>query len=197
MENVITAHTIILVMKQTGETVLPDLIDFADAEVKRICVENWDTDGDGELSKAEAAAVTTLKKDNGNGTYGNFVFRDADITSFDELQYFTGLTSIEDNAFLMSSVTSVVIPKQIEKIGKDAFRYCFKLKSVQLPEGLKTMDEYSFFNCTSLSEIRLPQTLETIANGVLGSCALKYVYIPNSVTSIGDGALTGCARWMC
>jgi hypothetical protein len=54
------------------------------------------------------------------------------------------------------------------------------------------MDEYSFFNCTSLSEIRLPQTLETIANGVLGSCALKYVYIPNSVTSIGDGALTGC-----
>lgn len=192
MENVITAHTIILVMKQTGETVLPDLIDFADAEVKRICVENWDTDGDGELSKAEAAAVTTLKKDNGNGTYGNFVFRDADITSFDELQYFTGLTSIEDNAFLMSSVTSVVIPKQIEKIGKDAFRYCFKLKSVQLPEGLKTMDEYSFFNCTSLSEIRLPQTLETIANGVLGSCALKYVYIPNSVTSIGDGALTGC-----
>ena len=86
-------------MKQTGETVLPDLIDFADAEVKRICVENWDTDGDGELSKAEAAAVTTLKKDNGNGTYGNFVFRDADITSFDELQYFTGLTKLENYTF--------------------------------------------------------------------------------------------------
>jgi hypothetical protein len=137
--------------------------------------------------------VTTLRKDNGDGTFGSFVFSDADITSFDELQYFTGLTSIEDNAFSMSKVTSVVIPEQIETIGKNAFRYCFKLKSVQLPEGLKTLDEYSFFNCTSLSEIRLPQTLETIAEGVLSASNLKYVFIPKSVTSIGDGALTGCS----
>ena len=35
-------------------------IDFADAEVKRICVENWDSNEDGELSYGEAAAVTDL-----------------------------------------------------------------------------------------------------------------------------------------
>ena len=38
----------------------PVNIEFADAEVKRICVENWDTNGDGELSYKEAAAVTDL-----------------------------------------------------------------------------------------------------------------------------------------
>ena len=48
-------------------------IHFADATVKAICVENWDTNGDGELSVAEAAAVTTLREDNGDGTYKLFV----------------------------------------------------------------------------------------------------------------------------
>ena len=53
------------------------IIVFADANIKAICVSNWDTDGDGELSKAEAAAVTNL------GT----VFKDnTEITSFNELQ---------------------------------------------------------------------------------------------------------------
>ena len=38
-------------------------ISFADANVKAICVRSttgWDTNGDGELSYAEAAAVTSL-----------------------------------------------------------------------------------------------------------------------------------------
>ena len=33
---------------------------IADATVKSICVQNWDTNGDGELSFSEAAAVTSL-----------------------------------------------------------------------------------------------------------------------------------------
>ena len=37
-----------------------DNITFADEEVKAICVKNWDTNGDGELSKTEAAAVKNL-----------------------------------------------------------------------------------------------------------------------------------------
>jgi hypothetical protein len=59
------------------------VITFADANVKAICVANWDTNGDGELSEEEAAAVTSL----------GVVFKgNTEITSFDELQYFTGLT---------------------------------------------------------------------------------------------------------
>ncbi|MBR0264934.1 MAG: leucine-rich repeat protein [Prevotella sp.] len=38
------------------------IIDFADVNVKAICVTYWDTNGDGELSKKEAAAVTYLGK---------------------------------------------------------------------------------------------------------------------------------------
>jgi len=35
-------------------------IRFEDPEVKRICIENWDKDGDGELSMEEAAAVSSI-----------------------------------------------------------------------------------------------------------------------------------------
>ena len=61
-------------------------IAFADNAVKAICVDNWDTNGDGELSYSEAEAVTSIPQSifAGNTT----------ITSFDEFQYFTGLTSL-------------------------------------------------------------------------------------------------------
>ncbi|MBR4365713.1 MAG: serine/threonine protein kinase, partial [Bacteroidaceae bacterium] len=59
------------------------VIDFADPAVEALCVANWDTNHDGELSFNEAAAVTDL----GEVFKGN-----TEITSFDELQYFTGLT---------------------------------------------------------------------------------------------------------
>ena len=50
---------------------------FADENVKNICVSNWDTNGDGDLSYSEAADVTDLG--------WNFSWN-WQLTSFDELQ---------------------------------------------------------------------------------------------------------------
>ena len=94
----------------------PNLIKFSDAEVKRLCVENWDTNGDGELSLDEAAAVTDL----------GYVFTENTlITSFDELKYFTGLASIGVSAFFdCSGLTSVTIPEGVITIEESAFKDC-------------------------------------------------------------------------
>ena len=89
-------------------------IDFADANVKAICVANWDTNHNGELSKAEAASVTDL---------GEVFSGNTTITSFNELQYFTGLTSIHDNAFKgCTNLTSIILPNGLTTIGGCAFR---------------------------------------------------------------------------
>ena len=172
-----------------------DIIDFADAEVKRICVENWDTNGDGELSKAEAAAVTTLKKDNGDGTFGDPVFKEnTTITSFDELQYFTGLTSVEEDAFFKcTNLTSVIVPKNVKTIEYQAFLSC-KYLSVVLPEGLTKIGVFAFGNCSYMKKIKLPESLERIERSAFADCfTLNALYIPKNVNFINfhNGALTG------
>ena len=186
MGSINTAHTIILVIKQTGGFETPDIIEFADAEVKRICVENWDTNDDGELSKAEAAAVETLKKDNGDGTLGDPVFKgNTNITSFEEFQYFTGLTSVEEYAFSgCRNLTSVIVPKNVKTTQNGAFSGCRNL-SITLSEGLIELGPNTFNGCYYMKEIRLPESLTTIARQVFYECyGLKSLFIPKNVTSI-------------
>ena len=66
-------------------------IRFEDPEVKRICVENWDKDGDGELSMEEAAAVSSI---------GTYIFKGLDRENgILDLSMFTNLTSVDCNAF--------------------------------------------------------------------------------------------------
>ena len=156
-----------------------NLIAFADANVKQICVANWDTDGDGELSFEEAAAVTVL----GNVFQGN-----EDITSFDELQYFTGLTSIRDSAFSGTSLTSITLPNTVTSIGEGAFEGCTSLVSIEIPNSVTSIGERAFESCTSLVSIEIPNSVTSIGDYAFAESGLTSITIPNSVTSIGDYA---------
>jgi len=98
-------------------------IDFADANVKVILLTQTkiDINGDGEISYEEAAAVTSL----------GYIFQWQKIVSFDELQYFTGLTSIDNDAFNgCTSLTSITIPNSVTTIGWLAFYDCSSLKLI-------------------------------------------------------------------
>ena len=159
-------------------------IHFYDQKVKAICVEHWDTSGDGELSYDEAAAVTDLGE----------AFKDHDdILSFNELQYFTGLTAIGEYAFSgCLSLASVMIPDGITTIGGDAFSNCYALKTITLPDGLKSIGADAFFYCWRLAEIELPDGLETIGNSAFENCSFTSLHIPSSVSSIGGYLLRSC-----
>lgn len=106
-------------------------IRFKDPQVKAICVAHWDRDGDHELSIDEAANVTSL---------GTAFTGKGNITRFDELRFFTGLTTIEANAF--------------EK--------CWHLQSVRLPSSLRTVGEYAFVDC-NLQSIYIPSGVNSLA----------------------------------
>ena len=186
----------------------PNYIYFADANVEARCLELWDSDDDGNLSYEEAAAVTNLSQ----------AFRDNDnITSFNELQYFTeltslnneefyscnylvsitlpaGLTSIGNSAFYnCNRLTTVVLPEGLTSIESQAFRNCYALTSITLPNGLTSLGSSAFYNCTALSSIILPEGLTTINYQTFYSCnALSSVSLPESLTSIGYSAFFDC-----
>ena len=131
-----------------------DNITFADANVKALCVANWDTDNDGELSMEEAAAVTTL------GT----VFKGkTNITTFDELRYFTGVTTIGEYAFSGSSIgPTLTIPGTVKTIGNYAFNNCRSLTRIILEEGVESVGWHTFSG--PISFLSLPASLTTMSS---------------------------------
>ena len=101
-----------------------EMVHFADKEVERICLENFDTNGDGMLSGDEVRAVTSIEA----LFKGNKIIR-----SFDELQYFTGVDRLKISAFLdCTGLQSIVLPPSITSIGNKAFNGCSALVSITL-----------------------------------------------------------------
>ena len=169
-------------------------ITFADANVKALCVANWDTNGDGELSEAEAAAVTTL----GEVFKGN-----EEITSFDELQYFTGLTEIANYAFnVCTNLESINLPSQVERIGYWAFTTCNSLNTITIPASVTDIGAGAFAGCINMTSMTVDAEntvydsredcnaiIHTSTNTLVAGS--KNMTIPEGVTSIGDWALNG------
>ena len=144
-----------------GQVPIDGNITFADTNVKRICVANWDTNGDGELSMAEAAAVKDI---------GMLFYNNQNIKSFNELQYFTGLTTLSQLAFMGNEkMTSVVFPPSLTTIGNYAFSTCLQLKKADLTEGITSIGNQAFAG-TSITAVVIPSTLTSLDGGVYAMC---------------------------
>lgn len=160
---------------------------FEDEAVKAICIANWDINLDGELSYEEAKEVTSI------GT--NFQGR-KDIKTFDELQYFTSLLSIEENAFKSSSLTSITLPRTMKftTIDKFAFAHCSALTSIKIPFNIQTIREYAFYRCYALTTVTFEKSsqLKTIGQEAFRENGFQSIAIPASVETIECYAFEGC-----
>lgn len=131
-------------------------IRFADTAVETICVTNWDTGGDGHLSMAEAASVTSIST----------VFKaNTAITSFDEFKYFTRVTTVVGGAAATAS----------------AFGGCTNLTSITLPTSITSIGNNGFANCSKLNTLTIQSTLTSGSNAFVNDSALSRV----NITDIG------------
>ena len=145
-------------------------IQFEDIRVWSICCLNWDTNNDHQLSYAEAAAITNIED----------IFKaNKEIIAFDELKYFTGLTSIPDFAFDgCTSLCKVSLPHSITTIGNKAFNNCSSIYTIEIPENVRHIGEYAFYDCCNLKNIKLPSSLLSIDKyAFIGSYSQKNIYI--------------------
>ena len=181
-----------------------EIITFADNYVEQLCLYYWDTNKDGYLSKQEAAAVTSLgdifcldlskKKSWQTDDVPKDGLMHGNLSSFDELQYFTGLTTLDDGAFHSQlSLQSVTLPESLKTIGKGAFYGCNVLKSIVVPDAVETISEKAFAYCTKLATITLGSSVKTIGNNAFCKAAVREMTIPVGCVSIGSQAFYDCA----
>lgn len=71
-----------------------------------------------------------------------------------------------------SSLKSIVLPKNLEVIGDEAFANS-GLTSVEFENGsiLKTIEAFAFAHCGYLQSISIPQTVQTIGSGAFRCCS--------------------------
>ena len=104
-------------------------------------------------------------------------------------------TSIPDNAFSASCLTSIVIPKSVTSVGKSAFGDCFSLTGVEIPDGVTIIEDYLFSGCIKLTEFAIPDGVTSIGDSAFSGCEeLTNLSIPDSVTSIGEDAFQSCDK---
>jgi hypothetical protein len=116
------------------------------------------------------------------------------------------ITSIGNSAFIFcTSLISVIIPRSVTDIGMSAFADCTSLTSIGIPSSVTSIGDGVFSDCTHLTTIIVDplNSRYSSIDGVLfnksQTLLIQYpggkagVYrIPNSVTSIGDGAFGNC-----
>ena len=162
-----------------------EYIVFADPVVEQICATTW---GDGVgLKPSQAARVTDL----GTVFKGN-----KNIVSFDELQYFTGLTSIfgSTNSSIMgafydcNNLSQITLPPTITSIGANAFRATL-ISTINIP-NVTSIGAYAFWS-SKITEINAP-SLTSLGSDVFYNCtSLQRIVSLGSITSIANAASGG------
>ena len=160
-----------------------ETIVFMDPKVKSICINNWDKNGDGELSYTEAESVTSI---------GN-VFKNTDIVSFPEFSAFTRITTVGNNAFYYcTSLKEIAIPNSVLTIGESAFSSTSSLTDVLFSSNLQTIKQYAFSYSDLVNVTSLPATVQTIEANAFNGSNLRSLRIPDSVDTIGSSAFGNC-----
>ncbi len=187
-----------------------DPIAFVDDAFKALSLAHFDSDGNGELSYAEAAAVADISDalyDSGTD----------DIKSLNDLKHFTSLTVLDCS--LLFGLQSVYIPKNVasftapsmtlnsievdeENATFDSREGCnalietatdkllVGLYSTVIPSSVKHIASHAFHGVSWNGTI--PEGVKTIGEHAFSMSSIEALTIPASVDSIGDNAFSKC-----
>jgi hypothetical protein len=137
---------------------------------------------------------------------GKYAFRGCSRLAFVAIP--ESVTVIDERAFnYCPALDSLTIPASVTTIGRYAFEGCTGLAYIKIPDSVTDLGEYAFAGCEKLTTINVDSwnsewasedgvlynkdksLLHTFPAGRKG----KFV-VPSSVTTIGNGAFSYCAK---
>jgi len=92
------------------------------------------------------------------------------------------VTSIERNAFIACSISSVIIPNSVQSIANGAFNDCRKILSIDIPSSVTSIGLGAFGFCTSLTSVKIPSSVTNIGSTAFWYCSkLSSITVNNPV----------------
>ena len=173
------------------------LADGSDAASSGTCGDGlvWDLDDNGNLTISGNGSMFDYSHK--GGPWGNGV---------KSIRFEGSVTGIGEWAFYdCKSLASVTIPDSVTDIGYRAFFCCDSLASITVSSGNEnySSDDGILFNKNKTTliaypssklgvEYAVPDYVEAVDDDAFRHCKLQYVFLPESVKSVGAEAFGGC-----
>ena len=115
----------------------------------------------------------------------------------------TSVSTIKEYAFYKCLLLENVTLGDVTKFEQYAFNGCASLKKIAIPETTTEIGSYAFGSCVALEEVTFGSALKTIGTRAFEACAMlskintttaHTAIIPETVTTIGEGAFKGCTE---
>ena len=104
----------------------------------------------------------------------------------------TNVTIMKDGVFFHNeSLTSIKLPKNLEKFFDNAFNGCTVLNNIIMPSTVNRICDCVFQGCTSLSNVTLNEGCTTLGNHVFKNCPFTSFTFPSTLSSIMEFAFEG------
>lgn len=89
----------------------------------------------------------------------------------------------------------VIIPENVKRIAKYAFRYAQCMKAVRIPGTVQIIGDHAFNGCDVLSDITIDKGVKEIGAYAFSFMdSIKSIEIPDTVDVIGDSAFECCSK---
>ena len=89
--------------------------------------------------------------------------------------------------------TPYTVPASVKVLGDSSFTDSHNLTSLILPDGLTTVENDALYFCRNLKTVYIPSTLTSIGEGFLAFSNVEHVKIPEGVTELSYQFLGGCS----
>lgn len=134
-----------------------------------------------------------------------------DFSNYDAIAFPEGITEINlpdtnNGGDTPLTANKVIMPKSLKAIGRCSFSNLAQwddennlidssivvdVKEYVLNEGLETIGSYAFADNIYMEKVNIPESVKVINRGAFQYCdSLKGIFIPATVTKIGDGNFT-------